>query len=101
MDEDGTGFAEYEGNGISAPIRMAWRGRDKLIYYYREPLELFELANDPDEFADLARRPEHTSVKKELTQIVLRRPGPSRDQPTIAGQPASSPDCPQKSMSTN
>lgn len=71
-DGEGLAIAEYEGHGAAGPARMIRRGRYKLNYYFNEPPELFDLAEDPNEFTDLAARPELASVRAELTALALR-----------------------------
>ena len=46
-------------------------GRWKLCYYHGEPVELFDLASDPNEYTNLAGRPEYASLQEALTRRVL------------------------------
>jgi len=71
-DGEGLAIAEYEGHGTVTPARMVRRGRFKLNYYHNEPAELFDLARDPDEFENLAARPEYAALRDELAAIALR-----------------------------
>jgi len=71
-DGEGMALAEYAGHGTITPGRMIRRGRFKLNYYHGEPPELFDLEEDPDEFTDLAARPEWATIRDELTAILLR-----------------------------
>jgi choline-sulfatase len=51
--------------------RMVRSGRWKLIYYYGEPLQLFDLQSDPHERNDLAHHPDHADVRARLLARVL------------------------------
>jgi len=46
-DGGGIAFSEYEAHGTDRPSRMVRRGDFKLNYYRDEPLELFDVVNDP------------------------------------------------------
>jgi len=69
-DHDGIALAEYEAHGTRTPGRMVRRGRYKLNYYGDEPPELYDLAADPDEFDDLAGRPQYAMIQNQLTALV-------------------------------
>ena len=47
-------FAEYHGHGTRSSAFMVRRGHRKLIHYHDAPLQLFDLASDPDELHNLA-----------------------------------------------
>lgn len=64
-------FSEYEAHGTVTPARMVRRGQYKLNYYHHEPPELYDLAADPDEYADLGTRPDYASIVRELTALAL------------------------------
>lgn len=51
--------------------RMIRAGDWKLIYYHGQPPQLFNLAEDPDEFIDRASDPSCQSIIKDLTAQVL------------------------------
>ena len=57
--------------GRSVQQRMVRQGRYKLIYYHGEPLQLFDLENDPHERRDLSRDPKHADVRDMLLTRVL------------------------------
>jgi len=57
--------------GRSVQQRMVRDGYWKLIYYHGEPLQLFDLANDPFERNDLAQDPAHADVRERLLARVL------------------------------
>ncbi len=69
-------FSEYYAGLISVDTkpqqhRMVRSDRWKLIYYHGMPVQLFDLADDPDERRDLARSPEHAEIREALTERVL------------------------------
>jgi choline-sulfatase len=64
-------YCEYYGHSTNRAQRMIRTGRWKLCYYHNEPVELFDLENDPGEFRDLAGQPAYRSVQEALTQRVL------------------------------
>jgi choline-sulfatase len=70
-DAGGEAIAEYAAHATDRPARMIRRGRYKLNYYWREPVELFDLESDPGEMSDLSGSPEHREVVEELTAAIL------------------------------
>jgi choline-sulfatase len=70
-DGGGEAFSEYEAQIQDRPARMIRRGRYKLNYYFNEPVELFDLEDDPHELTDLVDSEEHREVVVELTAAVL------------------------------
>jgi choline-sulfatase len=64
-------FCEYYGHSTNRPQRMIRTGRWKLCYYHGETPELYDLAADPNEFDNLAGRPEYRSIEEALTRRVL------------------------------
>ena len=57
---------------------MVRRGDFKLNYYRGEPLELFDVVNDPGEFTNLADDPRCAAIRDELLALVLRDWNPDR-----------------------
>jgi len=58
------------GNGPSA-TRMVHDGRHKLIYYpVGNRVQLFDVAEDPDELRDLSGAPECADLRRELEQVL-------------------------------
>ncbi len=55
-------FCEYLAHGNDRPNAMLRRGRYKLNYSWGEPVSLFDIVADPDEFNDLAQAPDHQEV---------------------------------------
>ncbi|HZO26678.1 MAG TPA: sulfatase-like hydrolase/transferase [Chloroflexota bacterium] len=47
QDGGGVAFSEYEAHGTDRPSRMVRRGQYKLNYYHGEPIELFNVVDDP------------------------------------------------------
>ena len=45
----------------------------KYIYYKGFPAQLFDLENDPDEFKDLGQSKDHSSIREEMKEILLKR----------------------------
>jgi len=63
--------------------RMIRQGEWKLNYYHGQPVQLFNLAEDPDELNDLAGHPDYTGVQQELIDRVLDGWDPDRIAETI------------------
>ncbi len=70
-DSNGIVFSEYEGHGTITPGRMVRRDSFKLCTYLGEPLELYDLASDPQEFNNLAEDPRYTTIRDELLTLAL------------------------------
>lgn len=64
-------FAESHTNGVYAPCFMARRGDFKYTYIHGEAPQLFDVRRDPDEWHNLAGRPEHAAVEEDLRGQVL------------------------------
>ncbi len=66
-------FSEYHGMGSKTAAYMIRKGAYKLIYYADYPLQLFDLASDPEELNDIAgqasAQPVVTDLKSELLRI--------------------------------
>jgi hypothetical protein len=43
------------------------------VHFRHFPPQLFDLVNDPDEFRDLGRSPEHDAVRREMHARLLER----------------------------
>ena len=57
--------------GMAVRQRMIRSGRWKLVYYHGYRPQLFDLADDPRELADLAEAPAHRAVREQLTARLL------------------------------
>ena len=68
---EGLAIAEFTAHGTDRPSRMIRRGRFKLNHYLEQPVELYDLDADPNEFNDLAGHPAYTQVQGELTEQLL------------------------------
>lgn len=68
-------FSEYCTDQFGPPEgayqRMIRRDEWKLIYYHGQPVQLFNLAEDPDELTDRAADPGCRLIREELTASVL------------------------------
>jgi choline-sulfatase len=71
--EPGPGLAIMEnyGEGMHRGSRTVRKGQHKLTYVPGHEPELFDLAEDPDEWNDLAANTEYSDVRKELEDIAL------------------------------
>jgi choline-sulfatase len=78
QDGGGVAFSEYHAHGTDRPSRMVRRDDFKLTFYHDEPLELFNVVDDPGEFTNLAEDPAHAAVREELLELVLRNWDPTR-----------------------
>lgn len=67
----GEAFAEYLAHGVAAPMAMLRRGRFKLNYSLGDPIELYDLEEDPGEFHDLAAKPEYAGTVRDMTGRIL------------------------------
>ena len=45
----------------------------KYIYYKGFEPQLFDLKNDPDEFNDLGRSKDHSKIREEMKELLLKR----------------------------
>jgi choline-sulfatase len=69
----GVVFAEYLGEGVTAPAVMVRRGGHKLIACPGDADQLYDLAHDPAELVNLAAEPEHRATVGELRDEIARR----------------------------
>ena len=65
-------FSEYHAAGAVSGAFMVRKGRWKLIHYIGFDDELFDLCDDPEETANLAKRPEYKAVLADM-HVELRR----------------------------
>ena len=64
-------FSEYLAHGVDRPMAMLRKGRYKLNYSWNDPVELYDLQADPNEFHNLGDSPAHQDIIAELTRRVL------------------------------
>jgi choline-sulfatase len=69
-------FCEYLAHGVIRPMAMLRRGRFKLNYSLDDPVELYDLEADPEEYNDLGRDPNHADVREQLRAELLSRWNP-------------------------
>jgi len=71
-------FSEYHGEGMLAPCFMLRKGDYKYVYVHGGGEQLFDLACDPDERANLAARPDSRAVAEAMKARVMERFDPDR-----------------------
>ncbi len=59
-----TALGEYLGEGAAAPVLMIRRGRYKYVYGEPDPDQLYDLEADPHELNNLARLPDHETLRQ-------------------------------------
>jgi choline-sulfatase len=80
-------IGEYLAEGAIAPIVMIRRGRYKFVHSPVDPDQLYDLATDPDERANLAGKPEHAqTTEKFRTETASRWNLPALHEAVIANQ---------------
>ncbi len=73
-DDARPAFSEYHAAGAATGAFSLRRGRHKLIYYVDMEPELFDLEADPEELDNLAARPDHADLLRDM-EAELRRIG--------------------------
>mgnify|MGYP006280134551 CR=1 FL=1 len=63
-------FSEYYGPDTLGPERMVRCGDLKLNYYHNQPLEMFDLAEDPRETRSVAQDPDYAEDRERLLDLV-------------------------------
>ena len=63
-------ISEYHGEGIMRPSFMVRLGEWKYHYCHRSTPQLFNLADDPDEWTNLAGLPQVTEIEQKLYRLV-------------------------------
>ena len=66
-------IGEYFGEGTDTPIFMIRRGTSKAIYSDKDPLQLFDLASDPDEIQNLAQDSAQQNATRAITDEITGR----------------------------
>ncbi|MEM7130127.1 MAG: sulfatase-like hydrolase/transferase [Chloroflexota bacterium] len=69
-------FSEYLAHGVIRPMAMLRRGRYKLNYSLDDPIELYDLEDDPGEFKDLGNQPDYAEVREQLQTELLAQWNP-------------------------
>jgi choline-sulfatase len=73
QDDEGAVFGEYCAEGVAAPMVMIRRGSLKFIHCPGDPDQLYDLASDPDELANIAaRHPNDQRVRMMRTEAAAR-----------------------------
>jgi choline-sulfatase len=68
-----TAYAEMHVEDVPAPCFMARQGRYKYVYLHGIAAQLFDLADDPGEWRNLAGDPAHRSVEEALRDELVAR----------------------------
>jgi len=71
-------FSEMHSEGVYATCFMVRKGKYKYVYIHGHDEQLFDLENDPEEWDNLAGRPDYDSIRSELKACVLNRFDPDR-----------------------
>ena len=64
-------FSEYLAHGVERPMAMLRKGRYKFNYSLGDAPELYDIAEDPGEFCNLAPHPEYKEICRELEESLL------------------------------
>ncbi|MDE2954130.1 MAG: sulfatase-like hydrolase/transferase, partial [Gemmatimonadota bacterium] len=64
-------FCEYLAHGVIHPVGMLKKGDYKLNMSPGDPLELFNIAEDPNEFNDLSESAQHREIRDALHERLL------------------------------
>ena len=76
MEGDASGwkdfaFSEYLAHGVERPMAMVRKGRYKFNYSLGDPLELYDIIEDPSEFRNLANDEAYQTICRELEAQLL------------------------------
>ena len=74
----GKAIIEYYGDGTHRGWRVIRKGQYKLVYVPGFQPQLYNLATDPDEWNDIAHKPENNQILSELTEEILENWNPSK-----------------------
>lgn len=71
-------FSENHSEGMYSTCFMARKGKYKYIYIhgYEDECQLFNLEDDPDEWNNLAGKPEYKKIEHELKHLILQQFNP-------------------------
>ena len=64
-------FCEYLAHGVIRPVGMLKKGDYKLNMSPGDPLELFNIAEDPNEFNDLSESVQHREIRDAMRERLL------------------------------
>ena len=69
-------LSEFYADGSTRPWAMLRQGQYKLVYSHNDPLELYDLENDPGEFHNLAGDERYRAIVDQLCDSLLLRWNP-------------------------
>jgi len=72
-DPDRHVFCENHSEGATTACFMVRQGNHKYVYLHNAESQLFDLADDPGEWQNLAGSPEHGATEKRLKKLILDR----------------------------
>ena len=70
--DDAQAYAEFHGQRLRYTQRIVWRGDHKYVFNGFDDDELYDLATDPHELENLARRPEARELKRSMAAAMWR-----------------------------
>ena len=77
-------FAEMHTAGVFATCFMIRKGRFKYNYTHQHDTQLFDLAEDPEEWTNLAGTPEYRAVEEQLKAGILAQFDPDQIEKDVS-----------------